>query len=73
MRFVRGLGVASASTFVLASVPLYVFLDLPPHLVPEMAVRSLRTLYAGAMVSLDYKRLPDDETVEGIFLFFFFL
>jgi aarF domain-containing kinase len=41
------------------------YFDLPPQLIPEMVVRSSRTLVAGCIVAYDYKfNLPKDENVE---------
>ncbi len=65
MRGARRAGVVVAGVSTLLAVPAYVFLDLPPHYLPELTVRSARTLIAGGLISLDYKRLPDDETTPG--------
>jgi hypothetical protein len=31
---------------------------------PELLIRSVRTFYAGVLISLDYKRMPDDADQE---------
>ncbi len=53
--------VAGASVLgVVVAAPAYWFMGLPPYAVPEMILRSGRTALAGALITADYKGLPDE-------------